>query len=153
MNSNYNAEQLLATYISDLYRYWRSALDAQLTNIEPGFTRTQWHILGKLLCKGPRITQQQLGEYLFMDAGQLTRVLRQMEESGVVHKSMDQADRRIRHLELTDIKAPYVQKLTNSSEKINSAICSVLNKQEQKQLLGLLERVTEAAFKLNKDGE
>ncbi len=147
----YEADQLLATYISDLYRYWRAALDAQLAAIEPGFTRTQWHILGKLLCKGPRITQLQLGDYLFMDAGQLTRVLRQMEDKGVLTKSMDKQDRRIRHLELTDAKAPYVQELASCSANINAAICSVLNKQEQQQLLGLLERVTEAAFKLNKN--
>lgn len=133
---------LMATYISDLYRYWRNSLDKELTKSEPTLTRTQWHVLGKFLCKGYKITQQKLAEYLSMDGGQLTRVLRQMEALNLITKTMDDTDRRIRYLELKDKDNLYIKKLMECNKKINSDVCSTLNDKEQDLLLSLLEKIS-----------
>ena len=87
------------------------------------------------------MTQQHLGELLAMDSGQLTRVLRQLEELGMLNKTIDQQDRRIRYLELSNPKASYIKKLIACNKKVNQRMCSALNQEEQQQFLHLLEKL------------
>ena len=82
-----NYERQLPVLIGDIYRNWRESLDsiAKLYNL----TRTEWHILSKLECRGPRLPQQKLSELIGIDNAQLTRALNTLEDKKYISRIID----------------------------------------------------------------
>ena len=134
-------DELIAVHISDIYRHWRNAIDQQLLQLEPKLTQIQWHILGKLQCRGPRMTQQALAEALFMDAAQLTRLLRQLEDQGLIRKEMDQHDRRIRHIVLVEDNNQLIEKMLQVHARLNQQVMSQFSDAEKPQLETMLTKL------------
>ena len=87
------------------------------------------------------MTQQALAEYLFMDPGQLTRVLRQLENKGMIKKTMDNNDRRIRHIELAAPKAEYIKSMIDINKHIENKLVATLSDDQQHQLKHLLGKM------------
>ena len=143
--NNENYDQLVAIAIGDVYRQWRAAIDTKLLEINTKLTRTEWHIIGKLQCRGPKMSQQQLADYLSMDAAQLTRVLRQLEDKGIIRKTLDEQDRRIRQLELVEPDAEYIKQMIQINKNIGDKMMSTFTKQEVTQLTTLLKKMTIAS--------
>ena len=126
-------------FFGDIYRNLRSLFDtsAKAFNV----TRTEWHILGKLYCRGPKLTQLELNNFLCLDEGQLTRALNSLEEKGYIRKTMDPHDKRIRHIELIDMRAKHICVMNQTNNEIEDTILSSLTEREQKTLFTLLERI------------
>jgi DNA-binding MarR family transcriptional regulator len=134
-------DELIAVHISDIYRHWRNAIDQQLLQLQPKLTQMEWHILGKLQCRGPRMTQQALAEALFMDPAQLTRLLRQLEDKGLIRKEMDQNDRRIRHIVLVEENNQVIEQMLQVHAKLNQEVMNQFSAEEKPQLEKMLTKL------------
>jgi|GEM_PF-6849236 len=133
-------ESQIPILISDIYRHWREAIDSIAKSFD--FTRTQWHIIGKLCCRGPRLSQAELCELSGMSRAQLTRALNVLEDKGVIVRHLDPTNRRINYVELKEPNADYIEQIQAINNQINQLILDELAPQAQKQLVRSLTKVS-----------
>ena len=133
-------ESQIPTLISDIYRHWREAIDSIAKSFD--FTRTQWQIIGKLCCRGPRLSQAELCELSGMSRAQLTRTLNVLEDKGVIARHLDPTNRRINYVELKEPDADYIQQIQGINGRINQLILDELPLAAQQQLVSSLSKVS-----------
>jgi DNA-binding MarR family transcriptional regulator len=75
-----------------------------------GTTRAQWKVLLHLN-RTPGLRQVELADLLDIEPITLCRILDRLEESGLVERSQDPADRRAHRLHITDRAQPLIEKL------------------------------------------
>jgi len=136
---NNDYDNHIAILFSDIYRNWRTAIDSQAKFFN--LSLIEWHILGKLSCRGPKLSQLALSAFMGIDSAQLTRALSKLEEKGYIKKSLDQNDKRIRNIELVSPKADYIKALVGVNHRINETILSSLSEREHQLFVKLLKRV------------
>jgi MarR family transcriptional regulator for hemolysin len=131
-------------------------LKRRLTDIDMkalGLSRTQWRVLLRLNISGSS-TQKKMLEYLDIDCAHLTRVLDQLEQEGLVTRTLSQEDRRVRIVSLTQkcqqhIMPHIVHTLTHENDVLLKKV-SASEKKQLGQLLDQLEQNLSAALELHK---
>jgi MarR family transcriptional regulator for hemolysin len=83
-----------------LARQWRRALDERFTRA--GLSDATWTTLIHLQELGDGATQKQLAAQVGIDASSLVRLLDILEGQGLIERRAGEADRRARHLFLTE---------------------------------------------------
>ena len=86
----------------------RRAFDRRAATL--GVTRAQWRVLVRL-SREPGLRQVDLADFLDIEPITLCRIVDRLEESELVERRRDPADRRAWRLELTAKAAPVVEKL------------------------------------------
>ena len=86
----------------------RRAFDRRAATL--GVTRAQWRVLVRL-SREPGLRQVDLADLLDIEPITLCRIVDRLEESELVERRRDPADRRAWRLELTAKAAPVVEKL------------------------------------------
>ena len=137
----------LPIMISDIYHNWRKAIDAIAKRYD--MTRTQWHIIGKLHCRGPKLSQAELCELLGINNAQLTRTLHQLEDKGIIRRFHDKHNRRSNFVELTNPNADYLQSIETINTDINQQILGTLPPDDQQHLLRLLDHIRSVTNQLS----
>ncbi|MEQ7873029.1 MarR family transcriptional regulator [Sphingomonas sp. ASV193] len=107
---------------------------------EHGITRAQWGVL-KNLALSPGLKQVELAERLDVEPITLCRMVDRMEESGLVARQRDPADRRAWRLALTDKAQPLLAELRAMSEGLAEAAFDGLTGEEVTQLQAMLARI------------
>jgi DNA-binding MarR family transcriptional regulator len=148
-NNDYDSQ--LPVIISDIYHNWRKAIDAIAKRY--GMTRTQWHIIGKLYCRGPKLSQAELSELLGINNAQLTRTLHQLEDKGIIRRFHDKNNRRSNFVELTEPNADYIQAVDAINININNQILASLPLEDQKHILLLLDHIRSVTTQLSSTQE
>jgi DNA-binding MarR family transcriptional regulator len=109
---------------------------------EVGLSRPQAGILG-LVTANPGISQQQLARLLGMLPSRVVALVDEMEESGLVRRQRDAADRRRNSLVLTTQGKAALQRVATVARAHEDDVCAALTATERKQLTELLERIAE----------
>lgn len=109
----------------------RRAFDRRAADL--GVTRAQWRALARI-SRQPGLRQVELAEQLDIEAITLCRIIDRLEESGLVERHRDPADRRAWHLQLTDKAQPLVDRLTALADDFGDEIFSGLNSADRKGL-------------------
>src|SRR5689334_23869250 len=86
----------------------RRAFDRRASGL--GVTRAQWRVLVKVSRK-PGLRQVELADMLDIEPITLCRIVDRLEESGLVERSPDPADRRAWRLHVTAQAQPLIEKL------------------------------------------
>lgn len=86
-----------------------------------------------------KITVKELGEYLYLDSGTLTPVLKSLEQKGYVTRMRSSEDERVLNVEITKSGMKLREKAVCIPEKIGS--CVSLSEKEAMQLYKLLYKV------------
>lgn len=86
----------------------RKAFDRRAVGL--GVTRAQWKVLFRLE-RQPGLRQIELADMLDIEPITLSRIVDRLEESGLVQRSADPADRRAWRLNVTEKAMPLVEKL------------------------------------------
>ena len=133
-------ESQIPTLISDIYRHWREAIDSIAKSFD--FSRSQWQFIGKLCCRGPRLSQAELCELSGMSRAQLTRTLNVLEDKSVIARRLDPTNRRINYVELKEPNADYIQQIQGINGRINQLILDELPLAAQQQLVSSLSKVS-----------
>lgn len=88
---------------------------------EIDLTYTQY-ITMMVLWEHKEISVKDLGEYLYLDSGTLTPVLKKLEQKGYVSRARDVQDERILNVTITEAGEALKEKAVNIPEKIGSCV-------------------------------
>jgi DNA-binding MarR family transcriptional regulator len=105
---------------------------------EIGLTYTQY-IAMMVLWEKRSLTVKELGEYLYLDSGTLTPLLKKMEAQGIVSRQRNAADERSVIVSVTDAGEALREKAATIPERIGA--CLPLSKSEAETLYQLLYKV------------
>ncbi len=105
---------------------------------EIGLTYTQY-IAMLVLWERKTVNVKKLGEYLYLDSGTLTPVLKHLEKMGLIARIRSEEDERIVMLTLTEEGEKLKEKAATIPLKM--ALCMNLNEEEAKTLYTLLYKV------------
>jgi MarR family transcriptional regulator, temperature-dependent positive regulator of motility len=133
-------------------RFHQVCLGAVAAVTEPaGLSPMQYAVIASLLDK-PDIDQRQLAARIGVDPVTAGNLVGPLEASGLVARTVDEADRRARRLRLTARGAALRRKLQPLHASAHQRILSPLSPAEQAQLLDLLSRVIEGNAELARPG-
>jgi len=86
----------------------RRAFDRRASAL--GVTKARWRVLVRL-SREPGLKQVELADFLDIEPITLCRIVDRLEESGLVERQRDPADRRAWQLQLTEKAGPLIEKL------------------------------------------
>ncbi|QIK77783.1 MarR family transcriptional regulator [Sphingomonas piscis] len=107
-----------------------------------GVTRAQWRVLVKL-GRHPNLRQVELADLLDVEPITLCRIVDRLEDSGMVERRRDPADRRAWRLALTPKSEPLVGKLRLLADDLAREAFGGIEESELEQLQRALARVRE----------
>jgi DNA-binding MarR family transcriptional regulator len=105
---------------------------------EIGLTYTQY-IAMLVLWQKKELTVKELGEYLYLDSGTITPLLKKMEAQGLVSRVRSMSDERSVLVSLTEQGERLRDKAVEVPERIGS--CIPLSMEEAQTLYGLLYKI------------
>ncbi|GAB4061275.1 MarR family winged helix-turn-helix transcriptional regulator [Uliginosibacterium sediminicola] len=118
----------------------RHALDSEGGGLGP----TEARALG-YFARHPGCTQQDLVQQSGRDKAQITRIVQQLMERGLLAREADPADRRRFNLQLTDKGLQIEQAMQAQRKALLASMLGALDHTEQAQLISLLQRMRRGA--------
>lgn len=94
-----------------------------------------------ILKEAPGITQRELTERLGIEPGSASEVIGKLEASGLILRTVSEADRRTTDIHLTEIEGEVADEAYSQRELRHERMFACLSEQEKQTLLGLLEKV------------
>ncbi len=109
---------------------------------EGGFTITseQWLVL-KVVSTNPGLSQTEIAEQCMKDKTNITRILDLLEKKGYLIRGRDDADRRMYRINITDQGTQVINAVIPLTQKTDEICAEVLQDEEIKLLVALLEKV------------
>ncbi|MFD1612265.1 MarR family winged helix-turn-helix transcriptional regulator [Sphingomonas tabacisoli] len=128
----------LGFMIGDVSRLLRRAFDVRARAI--GVTRPQWKML-LTLSRHEGVNQGRLADLLDVEAITLCRMVDRLEESGMVERRPDPADRRAWRIYLTDKAHPILDELRLLGNALSEDALTGLTGPDRDALENMLERI------------
>lgn len=107
-------------------------------------TYTQY-ITMMVMWEHKKLTVKELGQYLYLDSGTLTPLLKTMEKKGWVERNRSKEDERVLHVSITDAGQALREKALCIPEQMASCVC--LNQEDAAMLYQLLNKILDG-FKI-----
>jgi len=128
----------LGFLISDVSRLMRRRFDERAREV--GATRAQWRTL-TTLSRHEGLNQGALADLLEVEPITLCRMIDRLEESGLVERRRDPADRRAWQLFLTDKSKPILDDLRRMADILYVQLLTGLDDAERRALGTSLDRI------------
>jgi len=126
----------LGFLISDVSRLMRRRFDERARQV--GATRAQWRTL-TTLSRNEGLNQGALADLLEVEPITLCRMIDRLEESGLVERRRDPADRRAWQLFLTDKAKPMLADLKTTGDELIEQVLSGMTEPDRRALRGSLD--------------
>lgn len=117
-----------------------------------GIARNEWRMIAALHEDGPQ-SPSSLHERVGGDRARISRVVSVLVEKGLVSREADPADRRRATLRITRAGRALYEELFPQLAAINRRLMSVLDEREARQLEQLLDRLTNQAERIRREGD
>lgn len=101
---------------------------------------SEWRVLGMVQALEP-VGFGGIARALYIDRGQLSRLLKTLEKRGLVRITPDEADKRARHLETTPAGRELHDRMLRFVLEPNEVYVSALTREEVSTLMGILEKL------------
>lgn len=121
--------------LHDVARLQRKRFEHHARGI--GLTRSQWHVLA-YLSRNEGINQTGLADLLEVEPITLSRIVDRLAEAGLVDRTCDPSDRRVRCLRLTEAARPKLQQLRELSEMTRRETLHGVTDGDRERLVGTL---------------
>lgn len=138
-SSSYHVEEQIGFLLRKAHQRASSIFQSQFGDHQ--VTPTQFSAMCKLRDEG-EISQNHLGRLTAMDPATIQGVSRRLIERGMVKTRADDNDKRRMLLALTDQGREVIDSLVDKGRFVTKKTLSPLNEEEQRQLLGLLGKIT-----------
>jgi len=109
-----------------------------------GLGVTEWRVIA-ILGRFPGISASQISDKSAMDKVAISRAVRRLIEQGRVERQASAADRRTRHLFLTDAGQGVFEAIVPAALDYERRLLACLSDAERNQLDQLIERLAEAS--------
>jgi len=106
-----------------------------------GATKAQWRVLARLSRTGDAVRQIELADALDVEPITLCRMIDRLEESGLVERRRDGADRRAWRIHLTEAAAPVIARLEAMGLGFNADILAGIDEADRDTILRVLGRI------------
>ncbi|TYB61828.1 MarR family transcriptional regulator [Nonomuraea sp. PA05] len=103
-----------------------------------GVNRAEYDLLCALLRVGGELTPGRLARETFASGAAVTKRVRRLEEIGLVARRVDDRDRRVAHLSLTERGREFIMRLLPEQLEYETALLSGLSTEKERELAGLL---------------
>lgn len=131
-------EDTIGTLLAQVSRLMRRQFDVAARQI--GVTRPQWQVL-TLLARHAGINQGGLADILEVEPITLGRMIDRLQESQMVERRPDPADRRAWRLYLTPRGEDQIERLKPHALETLDAALEGLSVEERRQLMAMLDRM------------
>lgn len=123
----------------------RKAFDRRASAL--GVTRAQWKVLFRLT-RDPGLRQIELADMLDVEPITLSRIVDRLEESGLLERVADPADRRAWRLHVTPKAKPLVEKLRSLADEMTADAFAGVGAEDIETMRQVLVRVRENASRV-----
>ena len=134
-----DARARFAPLVANVAREWRRAVDARLQVY--GLTEATWLPLLRIARSEAPMRQNELAASLSLDGSSVVRLLDALENSGLVERCEDRADRRAKSLVLTPRGRRTVDQVERVSQDIRDLVLGEAPDEDLARSLRLLETV------------
>ena len=135
-----------APLVSHVAREWRRAVDGRLQVY--GLTEATWLPLLRIARSETPMRQNELAASLALDGSSVVRLLDALENSGLIERCEDRADRRAKSLVLTSRGRRTVDRVERVSQEIRDAVLGEVPDEHLVSALRLLEAVRDRLLSL-----
>jgi MarR family transcriptional regulator, transcriptional regulator for hemolysin len=141
-----NARARFAPLVANVAREWRRVVDARLQVY--GLTEATWLPLLRIARSEAPMRQNELAASLSLDGSSVVRLLDALENSGLVERCEDPADRRAKSLALTPRGRRTVDQVERVSQDIRDLVLGEVADDDFARSLRLLEAVRDRLLSL-----
>jgi MarR family transcriptional regulator for hemolysin len=141
-----DARARFAPLVANVAREWRRAVDARLQVY--GLTEATWLPLLRIARSEAPMRQNELAASLSLDGSSVVRLLDALENSGLVERCEDPADRRAKSLALTQRGRRTVDQVERVSQDIRDLVHGEVADDDLARSLRLLETVRDRLLSL-----
>jgi MarR family transcriptional regulator for hemolysin len=141
-----DARARLAPLVAHVAREWRRAVDTRLQAY--GLTEATWLPLLRIARSETSMRQNELAASLSLDGSSVVRLIDALENSGLVERCEDRADRRAKSLVLTPRGRRTVDQVERVSQDIRDVVLGEVSDQDLARSLRLLETVRDRLLSL-----
>ncbi|PWE27963.1 homoprotocatechuate degradation operon regulator HpaR [Pararhodobacter marinus] len=113
---------------------------------DSGINEQKWRVLRVLDESGP-LDQSLLAEKSCLQLPSLTRILRAMEEQGLVTRAMDPADRRRSIVSISEAGHTVIQDRADANRRLFDRLEAAYGKERMETLLDMLEDLNNTDFR------
>ncbi len=137
---NYNLNTSLGHWTAQVFYLLRSTLNQRFQDAGYDVTREQWKVL-VYIQREPGIAQRDLEVRVHKNQPALTKILGRLEAKGLISRTMDTTDRRIRYIALTPHGEVMTDRLSELARlNLKQALCGI-SQSELDQCLDALKKV------------
>ncbi|MGG6101332.1 transcriptional regulator SlyA [Pantoea allii] len=136
----------LGTDLSRLVRIWRALIDQRLKPLD--LTQTHWVTLHNIHQLPPEQSQIQLAKAIGIEQPSLVRTLDQLEEKGLITRTICAHDRRAKRIKLTQQAEPVIQQVEHVIDITRDDILSGISRDEINQMVSLIARLEKNILEL-----
>jgi MarR family transcriptional regulator for hemolysin len=141
-----DARARFAPLVANVAREWRRAVDARLQVY--GLTEATWLPLLRIARSEAPMRQNELAASLSLEGSSVVRLLDALENSGLVERCEDRADRRAKSLVLTPRGRRTVDQVERVSQDIRDLVLGEAPDEDLARSLRLLETVRDRLVSL-----
>ncbi|HEY1366791.1 MAG TPA: MarR family transcriptional regulator [Gaiellaceae bacterium] len=134
-------EELRSSALFMLKRLGMAAKELSFDAYEKLGLRPYHHAILAVLDQGSSETQGAIAEALGYDKGQLVGLLDELEDSGLVKRQRDPADRRRQTVQITAAGRKSLERLRRLSRQLEDEFLATLDESERRDLHTLLQRL------------
>jgi MarR family transcriptional regulator, transcriptional regulator for hemolysin len=136
-----------APLVAHVAREWRRAVDGRLQAY--GLTEATWLPLLRIARSETPMRQNELAASLSLDGSSVVRLLDSLENSGLIERCEDRADRRAKSLVLTPRGRRTVDQVEEVSLEIRRIVLGEVSDEDLARSLRLLETVRDRLLSLD----
>ncbi len=100
------------------------------------------------ICNNQGFTQDQISDYVYVDKGFTTRVIKNLEKKGYIYRQKDEKDKRINHVYPTELALSIHEELSEILTNNNANATKAFSLEEKLQFKEYLTKLDEALDEL-----
>jgi MarR family transcriptional regulator, transcriptional regulator for hemolysin len=141
------SQKRLGSLIGLAARQWRRAVDLRLQTY--GLTEATWLPLLRLAQASAPMRQKDLAAALSLDSSSVFRILKGLEEAGLIERREDTEDRRAKAIEISRQGYSLVRQVETVSEDVQRDVLAGLAQDDIAVVRQVLEAICDALARLN----
>lgn len=138
--SKYDLESSVGFIVNHTAKAYQKALDAELRN-NVGVTLSQWRVIGTL-ARQPGITQKEIADRVGIEGSTLVPIIDKMEKDGFVKRKLDNEDRRINRIYLTNKADDLWKSMIECALRIRKISTKEIPEAQVKAMLEVLRKIS-----------